>query len=52
MASFQKQISVQELSADGLRAIGPCAVTLARAEQLDAHAYAVSLRLEALEDAA
>ena len=51
VASFQKQISVQELSADGLRAIGPCAVILARAEQLDAHAYAVSLRLESLEDA-
>ena len=52
VASFQKQISMQELSADGLRAIGPCAVTLARAEQLDAHAYAVSLRLESLEDRA
>ena len=51
VASFQKQISVQELSADGLRSIGPCAVILARAEQLDAHAYAVSLRLESLEDA-
>lgn len=52
VASFQKQVTVQELSADGLRAIGPCAVTLARAEQLDAHARAVSLRLQALEDAA
>lgn len=52
VASFQKQVTVQELSADGLRAIGPCAVTLARAEQLDAHAMAVSLRLETLEDAA
>lgn len=52
VSSFQKQISMQELSADGLRAIGPCAVTLARAEQLDAHAYAVSVRLESLEDAA
>lgn len=50
VASFQKQISVQELSADGLRAIGPCAVILARAEQLDAHARAVSLRLESLEN--
>ncbi|MFZ1838774.1 MAG: histidinol dehydrogenase, partial [Dokdonella sp.] len=50
VASFQKQISMQELSPAGLRAIGPCAVTLARAEQLDAHANAVSLRLETMEN--
>jgi histidinol dehydrogenase len=30
----------------GLEAIGPCAVTLARAEGLEAHARAVQLRLE------
>jgi histidinol dehydrogenase len=48
VASFQKQISVQEVSADGLRAIGPCTVTLAAAEQLEAHRRAVSMRLEAL----
>jgi histidinol dehydrogenase len=52
VASFQKQISMQELSPAGLRAIGPCAVTLARAEQLDAHANAVSLRLETMENVA
>ena len=52
VASFQKQMTVQELSADGLRTIGPCAVTLATAERLDAHASAVSLRLQSLEDAA
>jgi histidinol dehydrogenase len=52
VASFQKQVTVQELSADGLRAIGPCAVIMARAEQLDAHAHAVSLRLDAMENAA
>ncbi|MGO4700198.1 histidinol dehydrogenase [Dyella sp. 2RAB6] len=49
VASFQKQITVQELSADGLRAIGPCAATLAAAEQLEAHRRAVTLRLAALE---
>lgn len=48
VASFQKQITVQELSSDGLRGIGPCAITLANAEGLDAHAQAVSIRLEAL----
>ncbi len=52
VASFQKQMTVQELSAQGLRSIGPCAVTLALAEQLDAHAAAVSLRLDAMEIAA
>lgn len=48
VASYQKQITVQELSADGLRAIGPCTATLAAAEQLEAHRRAVTLRLEAL----
>jgi len=48
VASFQKQISVQEVSADGLRNIGPCTATLAAAEQLEAHRRAVTLRLEAL----
>ncbi len=48
VAAFQKQITVQQLSADGLRAIGPCTTTLARAERLDAHARAVSLRLDVL----
>lgn len=50
VASFQKQITVQELSSDGLRGIGPCAITLANAEGLDAHARAVSIRLEALAE--
>ena len=49
VASFLKQITVQELSADGLRGIGGCAVTLAEAEGLDAHARAVRLRLAAME---
>jgi len=45
VASFQRWISVQEVSRDGLREIGPCAVTLARAERLEAHALAVERRL-------
>ena len=49
VASFVKQITVQELSADGLRAIGACAATLARAERLNAHERAVTLRLADLE---
>jgi histidinol dehydrogenase len=45
VASFQTSISVQSVTRAGLAAIGPCAVTLARAEGLDAHAQAVLLRL-------
>ena len=46
--SFLRRISVQELSADGLRGIGPEASLLARAEGLEAHAQAVELRLARL----
>ncbi|HET7331430.1 histidinol dehydrogenase [Dyella sp.] len=48
VASYQKQITVQELDPNGLRAIGPCTATLAAAEQLEAHRRAVILRLAAL----
>jgi len=51
VSSFQKQITVQDVSAAGLRAIGPCAATLAAAEQLEAHRRAVTLRLAALDEA-
>jgi len=49
VASFQKQVTVQEVSAEGLRHIGPCAATLAGAEQLEAHRRAVTLRLAAMD---
>lgn len=45
---FLKRITVQELSVDGLRGLGPTASTLARLEGLDAHALAVDLRLRSL----
>ena len=47
VASFQNLVSVQSASRIGIAAIGACAVTLARAESLDAHANAVVLRMEA-----
>ena len=50
LRDFQKTISVQELSAAGLRSLGPTAVILARLEGLDAHAAAVSRRLALLRD--
>ena len=45
---YLKRITVQELTREGLRALGPTAVTLARLEGLDAHAAAVTRRLERL----
>ncbi len=45
VASFQKLISVQAVDRAGLAAIGPCAMTLARAEGLVAHERAVAVRL-------
>jgi histidinol dehydrogenase len=47
---FVKRMTVQELTPDGLRALGPTAVTLAELEGLDAHANAVSKRLALLDD--
>ncbi len=46
---FTRRMTVQELSEQGLRELGPTAATLARLEGLDAHAAAVELRLEALQ---
>lgn len=46
--SFQKHITSQELTADGLRKLGPTVVTLAEREGLEAHANAVRVRLAAL----
>jgi histidinol dehydrogenase len=48
VCDFVRHMSVQELSTDGLRTLGPVAATLAGMEGLDAHAAAVTLRLEAL----
>lgn len=46
VSSFQKAISLQEVSREGLALIGPCAVEIARAEGLEAHAQSVLRRLE------
>jgi histidinol dehydrogenase len=49
--SFVRRVYVQELDESGLRAIGPDAALLARAEGLEAHARSVDLRLAAQERA-
>ncbi len=45
---FLKRITVQELTAAGLKDLGPTALTIAGLEGLDAHANAVSVRLDYL----
>ena len=45
---FVRGMTVQELTPAGLRLLGPVAVELARLEGLDAHASAVTRRLESL----
>ncbi|MBI1273596.1 MAG: histidinol dehydrogenase [Alphaproteobacteria bacterium] len=47
VASFMKSMTVQQLSREGLAALGPVVATLAEAEQLSAHGRAVTIRLSA-----
>ncbi len=47
--SFMRKITYQELSPEGLKALGSTIETMAAAEGLDAHKNAVSLRLASLE---
>jgi len=42
---FLRRMTLQRASRNGLRAVGPCAATLADAEGLDAHRMAVEYRL-------
>lgn len=49
--AFTTQITVQELSADGLRALAPTVLALAQMEGLDAHGWAVRHRLRRLGEA-
>jgi histidinol dehydrogenase len=52
LVDFQKRMSVQELTADGVRNLQPTVSTLARMEGLDAHARAVEVRVERLDEKA
>lgn len=48
LADFCRRFTVQELSPQGLAHLGDTVMTLAKAEQLDAHKNAVAIRLEHL----
>jgi histidinol dehydrogenase len=48
LADFMRQMTVQELTPEGIAGLGPVAQTLAMLEGLDAHANAVTVRLARL----
>ena len=49
LLDFYRRYTVQTISSQGMRNIGPAIVTLATAEGLAAHANAVKVRLTALD---
>lgn len=50
--SFVKKVTFQQISAEGLAKLKPAIVAMAEAEQLDAHARAVSIRVAGLPEEA
>jgi histidinol dehydrogenase len=48
--SFQKKISFQELTQDGIRNLGPAIELMAEAENLQGHKNAVTIRLKSLNN--
>ena len=48
LGSYTKSITYQRITPEGLQGIGPAVETMARAEGLQAHANAVTLRLNTL----
>ena len=49
LLDFMRRYTIQELSEDGMRNLGPAIMALAAAEGLDAHEQAVALRMQALK---
>jgi histidinol dehydrogenase len=49
VADFQRRMTLQEVTLSGLRGLAPTVLTLAGLEGLDAHARAVTVRLEAAD---
>ena len=49
LLDFMRRYTIQELSEDGMRNLGPTIMALAAAEGLDAHEQAVALRMQALK---
>lgn len=51
LSSFLKYITVQSLTEEGLRKLGPHVAKMAEVEGLEAHKRAVTLRLQEIESA-
>lgn len=49
LSDFSKRMTIQELSAEGLKNLAPTVVTMAEAEGLDAHKRAVTIRIDKLK---
>ncbi len=47
--TFMKTMTTQTITQEGLKELGPRVITMARAEELDAHAEAVRVRLNSLK---
>lgn len=47
--SFTRKITFQQISPEGLKALGPIIETMAKAEGLEAHKEAVAIRLQAMD---
>ena len=48
--SFMKKITFQQLTAEGIRTIGPAVIEMAHNEQLDAHRNAMAVRLKEVNE--
>ena len=48
--SFMRRMTVQELTPEGITALSPTIIAMAQAEGLDAHANAVKVRVESLNE--
>ena len=48
--SFYRKITFQRITSKALQSLGPVVQRLAQAESLDAHAQAVGVRLQAIEE--
>jgi histidinol dehydrogenase len=48
--SYQKTVTMQTVTEEGIRALGPTVEKLASIEGLDAHGRAVTLRLQKLDE--
>ena len=49
VVDFMKSMTIQELTKEGIKKIGPTGIKIADLEGLDAHSYAIKTRLASLK---